>query len=200
MGRLIIVIVGLLPLFLSLGARAQEEMVKKSFVQEIGGWSGFGYGNNNKSLPEGSYQVLYTMGHIGCNPFFKRRGLFEQFQIYFEPQYNFVRVVPSDAPTKHEYEFGLNFGFKYIYPFSKRWKVFIYIGTGPHAFSATTERQAPGYLFSDNMGLGVYYFFHKRWALATTFRIRHLSNADTRQPNHGINTDNFLFGVGYHFW
>ncbi len=173
---------------------------KKPFFQEIGFWSGFGYGNNTKSIPEGSYQPYYFMGHLACAPFFKGKSVWQQFQFYFEPQYNYVRIVRSQQDYSNAHEFGLNVGVKYLYPFAQKWKVFIYVSSGPHSFSATTERQAPGYLFSDNLGMGVYYFFHPKWSACFTYRIRHLSNADTRQPNNGINTDNFLFGIGYHLW
>lgn len=200
MGRLIRFLGLTFCLLLSAFCFGQEKSVKQPFIREIGVWSGFGYGNNQKSLPEGNYNLTYSMLHIGCRPFFRGHSFLEQFQIYFEPQYNFVRISPQGAPSKQEHEFGLNFGLKYLYPFTQKLKVFVYIGTGPHAFSATTERQAPGYLFSDNMGMGLYYFLSPKWSVTTTFRIRHLSNADTRQPNHGINTDNFLFGVGYHLW
>ncbi len=173
-----------------------QENPKKQILKEIGFWPGFGYGNNRKSLPEGNYQPYYFLFHIGFQPFAKNIFLHEHFQFYLEPQYNIVNIV-SDSLTTRASEFGLNIGAKYIYPISSNIDLFMYIGTGPHSYSATTERQAPGYLFSDNVGIGTYYHFTPKLAGIFTFRIRHMSNADTRQPNHGINTDNFHLGISY---
>lgn len=176
-------------------ASAQEQP-KKQILKELGFWPGFGYGNNQKSLPEGNYQPYYFLFHVGFWPFAKNTFLHERFQFYLEPQYNYVQMV-SKTRTTNASEFGLNIGAKYIYPLCKNIDMLMYISTGPHSYSATTERQAPGYLFSDNMGIGTYYHFSEKLAGVFTFRIRHMSNADTRQPNHGINTDNFHLGISY---
>jgi len=185
-------------LLMSIGVFAQEPS-KKPLIQEIGFWPGFGYGNNTKSLPEGNYQPYFFLFHVAVKPFFKGdNNALERFQFYLEPQYNYVQLKGTNSTTK-EYEFGLNIGAKYLFPIRPEWDLFMYISAGPHAFSATTSRQAPGYLFSDNMGMGLYYHFNQKWAGIFTYRIRHLSNADTRQPNHGINTDNFHFGVSCFF-
>jgi hypothetical protein len=184
---------------LSISGFSQEKKVSKGpFFNEIGFWSGFGYGINTKNIPEGNYQPYYFIAHLACKPFFKGNSALEQFQFYLEPQYNYVRIAQAGDTHLNEHEFGLNVGVKYLYPIANKWKVFIYVSTGPHSFSATTAIQAPGYLFSDNLGMGIYHFFTPKWSAVFTYRIRHMSNADTRQPNNGINTDNFLFGIGYH--
>lgn len=191
--RLFIIILCLFPL--SLFAQNTE---KTPILKEIGFWPGFGYGNNQLSLPEGNYQPYYFLLHLALWPFSENNVLGQRFRFYAEPQYNKV-VLKTDSSTSAEHEFGLNLGVKYIYPIFKKCDIFIYISTGPHAFSATTVRQAPGYVFSDNMGIGTYYHFSDKWAGVFTFRIRHLSNADTRSPNFGINTDNFHLGLSRMF-
>ena len=187
----------LLIILFSFQSFAQEDQQKK-ILKEVGFWPGFGYGNSSKNLPEGNYQPFYFLFHIGLWPFSDNTFLKEHFQFYLEPQYNYVQLVSTSA-TVSEHEFGLNIGAKYIYPIYKQLDLFMYISTGPHSFSATTQRQAPGYLFSDNMGIGAYYHFTKKLAGVFTFRIRHMSNADTRQPNNGINTDNFHLGISRFF-
>ena len=180
---------------LSINSFSQEEP-KKQILKEVGFWPGFGYGNSHKSLPEGNYQPYYFLFHVSFWPFAKNAFLHERFQLYLEPQYNYVELV-SDSTKISGHEFGLNIGAKYIYPLFKNVDLFMCISTGPHSFSATTVKQAPGYLFSDNMGIGTYYHFSDKLAGVFTFRIRHLSNADTRQPNNGINTDNIHLGISY---
>jgi hypothetical protein len=47
------------------------------------------------------------------------------------------------------------------------------------------------------VGLALYQKLNEKFALSFMFRIRHMSNADTRQPNHGINTNNYVWGLSY---
>ena len=138
----------LISLLISLHAFPQDNP-KKQILKEVGFWPGFGYGNNQKSLPEGNYQPYYFLFHVGFSPFSNNSYLSERFQFYLEPQYNYVELV-SDSIKIKAHEFGLNIGAKYIYPLFKNVDLFMYISTGPHSFSATTIKQAPGYLFSDN--------------------------------------------------
>ena len=174
-----------------------QESVNENWLQEIGFWPGFGYGNSTRNLPEGNYQPYFFLGHVAFKPFLKGQNTaLEKFQFYMEPQFNHVQLLGKNG-IKNEFEFGLNLGVKYLFPLTKHLDLFMNIGTGLHAFSATTASQAAGFLFSDNMGMGLYHHLNNKWAVLFTYRIRHLSNADTRQPNKGINTDNFHFGLSY---
>jgi hypothetical protein len=176
-------------------ASAQSE--KAPLFSEKGGLVGAGYGVNSFSLPEGKYIPVFFMAHLGMDILKKATIPHRQrFLLFFEPQINAVVLQHSGTNGKAA-EFGVNVGLQHMLPLSRNFYVYALISSGPQFITVHTERQAHGFIFSDNMGAGTYYFFSRNLALNTGFRIRHMSNADTRMPNHGINTMNFLMGVSY---
>jgi hypothetical protein len=188
-------IVLLLLLLRTVSLSAQNE--KSPLFVEKGGLVGAGYGVNSLSLPEGKYIPVFFMAHFGID--ILKKGTIphrQKFLLFFEPQVNAV-VLQHPGPNGKAAEFGLNVGVQHMLPLSRNFYVYALISSGPQFITVHTERQAHGFIFSDNMGAGTYYFFGKNLALNTGFRIRHMSNANTRMPNHGINTVNFLMGVSY---
>jgi len=186
----------LLVLLLSCPVLAQEQTTPTIRIREKGFLLGAGYGINSFNLPQGTYVPLFLMPHISADlpRFTQRQNNKTLFTIYGEPQINPV-IIKKPEGNSLEWEFGCNFGIQYMYPLSKNIYPYINIGSGPHYISVHTYRQATGFIFSDNMGAGFYIFFSKNLALNTTFRLRHMSNANTRMPNEGINTFNFMAGI-----
>src|SRR6185437_5436119 len=181
----------LLTLLLSSSALAQEQTVPKVRIREKGFLLGAGYGIDALNLPQGKYIPLFLMPHISADlpRLTQRKNNKAIFTIYSEPQINPV-IINKPEGNSMEWEFGCNFGIQYMYPLSKNIYSYINIGSGPHYITVHTYRQATGFIFSDNMGAGLYFFFSKTLALNTTYRLRHMSNANTRMPNEGINTFN----------
>ena len=70
---------------------------------------------------------------------------------------------------------------------------------GVMAFDMNLPNQADGHIFNVGGGLGSYWFFRDRTALAGEVRYQHLSNAYTLRPNRGINDVLFLVSLS-HFW
>jgi hypothetical protein len=82
-----------------------------------------------------------------------------------------------------------------MYPFTDRLSIYIMGSVGPHYISIVTKDQANGFIFSDVIGTGLYYYLSKDSAINVGYRVRHLSNAGLAEPNGGIDTH---FGViGY---
>ncbi len=177
-------------------ANAQE---KKSIFYEKGFQLGYGYGINGLSLPEGNYQVIYLQGRFSIDltknktPIHKVIG---KAFFYFEPQFNPVLIVGKDS-TVQNLEFGLNFGFQQNFVITPKLHLFILASLGPHYFTTETTRQNRGFIFSDCMGIGMYYFMNKKVAINLNYRIRHMSNADTVMPNFGVNTNNYHIGISW---
>jgi hypothetical protein len=111
---------------------------------------------------------------------------------YLEPQFN---LVSTDRPV--DIEFGTNIGIRYYQQLSPQLYLYQMLGSGPHYITAEVERQAQGFLFSDNLAVGVYKEVNHRKSLFLNFqfRVRHISNANLKQPNGGINTLNILAGL-----
>ena len=166
----------------------KKNAASEKFFTEAAFITGFGSGD----IPEGHYQPVLLIGHFGVD--LKRyftalenhRGSLSAF---IEPQFN--TIVNPDT----DFECGIGFGIKYMYPFTDRISIYVMGSIGPHYISVITREQANGFLFSDTIGMGLYYYLARNSALNVGYRIRHLSNAALAEPNGGIDTH---FGViGY---
>ena len=184
-------------MMLSTFAISQVDLLnkKKPVFFEKGFLIGYGYGLSSTDIPEGNYRPVLLMGHFGLNPFkSKAEKIPGIISVFFEPQINPVLIKNTDH-SEWNIEFGLNVGIQHLYPLTKRISVYELISTGPHFMGAQTITQSRGFIFSDNMGTGVYIFATEKIAVNLGFRIRHISNANTMMPNHGVNTYNFYFGL-----
>ena len=94
-----------------------------------------------------------------------------------------------------DWEFGLNFGFMYQQTLFRTLKLTVALGTGPHYITLNTSRQDHGFIFSDNLELGLLYPISKSGIdFNLKVRYRHISNAGLQAPNVGI--DNLFFVMG----
>ncbi len=119
----------------------------------------------------------------------KKNDLF----VYLEPQLVWVHFSPK---AKGEFEFGANLGLEYRLHLSENSSLTAAIGSGPHFITATTKQQAKGFIFSDNFTAGM----HRRLgnsglSLDLKCRFRHISNANFKQPNKGIDSWFLLAGL-----
>jgi hypothetical protein len=71
------------------------------------------------------------------------------------------------------------------------------LSTGPHYVSDAPRRQAPGFLFSDNLIAGLNYAASKVLVLDFRFGARHISNANFKEPNGGVNNLILQFGLKF---
>ena len=169
--------------------------------QKIGFQCGFGDQNWKLGLIDLSIDVTYTY-----------EVYFFQFQYYYsllmkknwgidfllQPQFNIVRLKPADDFYKKEngFEFGLNGGFLIRHNFfNNRLGIYGMISSGPHFISAAPGRQANGFIFSDNVSLGVNYKINDKIYMDFRPGFRHVSNAGIKSPNRGINTHTFTAGL-----
>lgn len=164
--------------------------VKENFLKSISFLTGYG----GAKVKEGRYEVYhfnFQLGTDASNIFkkFKKEKGFLLF--YIEPRY------ASSINPENDYEFGLGLGIKYLKPLREKFFYFLSYSTGPHYISLKTEDQARGFLFSHNIDLGLYFYFEEKRAFYFGYRFNHMSNANFRKPNLGIN-GNFLF-LGFSF-
>jgi lipid A 3-O-deacylase len=171
--------------------KGDAKQAKQRWISEIGFISGYG----NGSIDEGNYKTLLLIAHLGAdiNRFIPalrhHRGT---LSFFLEPQFNPV-LKPSDI------EFGLGIGFQYTYPLTESISPYLLLMTGPHYISVDTTTQAEGFNFSDAVGVGVYLSLTKNIALNCGYRYRHVSNADLKLPNGGINSHIGLLGISFFF-
>ncbi|MEY3417569.1 MAG: hypothetical protein RL711_1786 [Bacteroidota bacterium] len=163
---------------------------------EHGFMVGYGYGIDTFNIFEGNYRPIFIMYRTAMySPRVKvdlNRKL--KFRIYSEYQFNPVMVYKNEHNT-WTFDCGISNGLQVLYTLKPKLQLYALIGSGLHYADVITVRQKRGWLFSDNMDAGFYYYLSDTWAINFSFRIRHMSNAQIWMPNHGINTTNFLIGM-----
>src|SRR3989304_4482082 len=115
------------------------------------------------------------------------------FSFFIETQFN-----PSHNPDEN-FEFGVTPGLQYRYPFTEKLSGYLLVSAGPHYMSLVTREQENGFIFSDTIGGGLYYFLKENFALNLGYRFRHMSNSGLAKPNDGINTNFITFGYAAFF-
>ncbi|MEN8788396.1 MAG: acyloxyacyl hydrolase [Flavobacteriaceae bacterium] len=111
-------------------------------------------------------------------------------ELLIQPQYNRTNFIYGDNEfhNSHGYEFGLNVGFLFRrYIAGESVSLYMLISTGPHYASSVPFRQSSGFMFSDNLFLGITFKLDDNIYLDLRPGIRHLSNAGFKRPNGGIN-------------
>lgn len=161
--------------------RAAGALHGNRFFTEVGLVTGFGY----STVSEGDYLPVPIIVHLGAD--LRRwfpspantRGVLTAF---LEPQVN--PVFGYDA----SFEAGASIGLKYRYPVTDTLSVYGLLSTGFLFITGDTVDQADGFNFSHAAGVGVNIHLMPGAALDLGFRVRHVSNADIRDPNCGIDT------------
>jgi lipid A 3-O-deacylase len=178
-------------------AIAAEE--KGDAIHVGGSWlteAGFIIGYGDASLDESVYRTLLIIGHLAKDitnfiPALKdHRGT---LTFFLEPQFNAILKPAGES------EFGLGIGFQYAYPVTERISPYILVVTGPHYISIDSITQADGFNFSSAIGAGIYLSLTKNVALNLGYRHRHVSNADIKKPNEGIDSEIGLMGLSFFF-
>jgi len=121
------------------------------------------------------------------------KGKKNDLLIYMEPQLVWAHFSPKD---KTEWEFGANLGLEYRLNVSAQTALTAAIGTGPHYITVETKQQVNGFIFSDNFTAGLRQKLGNSGVnLDLKCRFRHLSNANLKKPNRGIDSWFILAGV-----
>ena len=111
---------------------------------------------------------------------------------YVNPQFNFVK---ADNTKSVDIEFGVNLGIRNYMRLNSNWYFYQMIGSGPHFISARLSRQTRGFIFSNNFALGSLVRISGSHFLNLQLGFRHISNANLKLPNRGINS--YVFTIGY---
>ena len=102
----------------------------------------------------------------------------------------------SESNYKQGYELGFNVGValrKRIY--KDYLSCYALLSTGPHYISGAPARQIDGFIFSDNLFIGFDIKLVDNIYLNIRPGFRHISNAETRHPNLGVNSFALTGGI-----
>lgn len=172
---------------------AQEE--KPRSLEAIEFFTGFGWG---KLRHQGNYRLIPFMVDFDFNlkPLARKINFNPKslLQLQLEPFLSFVSSPDNNIET------GASFLLKMgLLPQTFKFQPFILGGVGLVYMTQHTRTQSTQFNFTEQAGLGLHYFFRKDTALTIEGRIRHLSNADIKRPNTGINTYFVFTGISYLF-
>ena len=155
----------------------------------IGGLVGWG----NSFSKSTDYQVFYLIADYSKSFTNPRKKDFVAW--YAEPQFNLVKAASTQEGAL-DYEYGLNLGIRNYIKINEGFYLYQMLGSGPHYISAEVVRQANGFIFSDNLAVGTFLRLNrKNLFLNFQYVQRHISNANLKAPNGGINFYNFVIGL-----
>lgn len=204
---------------------AQETNLFDNSRHRIGFVAGFGGQNLNQLLSNinetDAMKIKDHLISIGINPDdidlnveYDYEVQFFQLQYYWaflrkktwgldlliQPQYNKTtyRHIDNISDKTNGYEFGVNVGVlirKNI--FKDFLSLYAVLSTGPHYVSGTPQRQSSGFIFSDNLFVGLNVKLLKNIYLDIRPGFRHISNASLKHPNGGVN--DFVISGGFLF-
>jgi opacity protein-like surface antigen len=97
------------------------------------------------------------------------------------------------------YFIGLTPLIRYNFATGSRWVPFVEGGAGVSSTNIDGPDLTGNFQFNIQVGAGIHYFLSDRTALTVQYRWLHFSNADTRLPNNGTNTEMFEVGVSWFF-
>ncbi len=181
--------------FISGGAFPQEAAGGLGLgLQEVGFFTGYGKGDLERQktlefIPLG-VRFGFDLRPLGKKLGWEPKGLLE---LVCEPHFGY-NLQPNDTM-----EFGLAFFLKYGFPLTEKLYPFIEVGTGPYYMTWSTDSQSTQFNFDSQGGLGLLYFLGSHWVVNTSFRYRHVSNADIKKPNGGIQSLVYLIGFSYYY-
>ena len=172
-----IIIYTLVLVVLTLNSRAQTPMKSYLNQKSVGGFISAGFPYYNLEVNVGYHPIL--LGGYLHLPLYQAPRNFN-IAIDVLPQVGFVFL-----DNKTEFEVGLNIAFVFGFAIGDDNIFSVNLGTGPHYITADLERQATGYIFSDNLNFTFRHKFNTMEA-GITAGIRHISNAGFEEPNLGI--------------
>jgi hypothetical protein len=156
-----------------------------------------GYGNQKVGQfqidTEHDYEVIIIQGQYNLEISRKRTW---SLDLLLLPQFNYSKFIYSVHKEKHQgFEAGLGIGLQFRKRIVKDdLDAYLLIAVGPHYVSGVPEKQDPGFIFSDAVGMGLLAPLLNNLHLNMKMGLRHLSNAGLQPKNAGIN--NLIVSVG----
>jgi hypothetical protein len=147
-----------------------------------------GYGNQKGLNVLYDYDVVFFQVQYYYSLLKKKSWALE---VLLQPQYNATKYQNNfyGEEKLKGHEFGLNMGFLARKNIVKDFlSSYLLISAGPHYVSGTPERQAAGFIFSDNFFAGISVRVYKSIYVDIRGGFRHISNAGFKNPNKGVNS------------
>ncbi|MFO7614905.1 MAG: acyloxyacyl hydrolase [Bacteroidales bacterium] len=158
-----------------------------------------GYGDKYELVLKANYEYKVVLFQIQYGYALLKKEKWG-IDMVLQPQYNVTKYKyeSSDQDYRNGFEYGINLGVLLRMNCCRDLLSFYtIISAGPHYTKGSIKRQAPGFIFSDNLSLGSNIKLWEDIYLDVRTGFRHLSNANLNQPNIGI--DNIILSGGFHY-
>lgn len=176
----------------SLSAYAQEDLLFSGAKHRVG----FQIGRATAYQLKRTYEydaTLYQIQYFRSIASTKNLGI----DLLAQPQFNLTkyRYTSTWPSASKDIELGINIGIVLrANLFSDFLGLYAAGSIGPHYLSGAPKRQARGFIFSDNVFVGMNIKVIQNFYFDLRVGLRHISNAGLLTPNAGIN--NFIFSLG----
>jgi len=161
----------------------------------IAGGYGFGVGiggSNDGNIKKTRYTTVIPRWAVGLTDHLAKASWY---------QGNLDLLVEAPAIFQYRPQHGFAGGgtllLRYNFLRLERMVPFVEAGAGLVGTDLDLKGQSDGLNFSLQSGLGFHFFVQPRLALTAEARYHHISNADLRTPNGGINDCLFLLGASF---
>ena len=153
----------------------------------------YGKGSQLLDFKTYNYNLLTCQGTLEYYVYSK--GFFN-ISLLGLPQINKSELKQNSGDSQHSgYEIGINLGILFKIQLQNKYHLYSGFGIGPHYVTETPHIQASGFIFSDNIYLGMSCNIYKALDINFMYQFRHISNAGLKNPNLGINNTIFSWGL-----
>lgn len=182
-----------------------EEKNPTSFVKEFCLMTGYASGKLDQ---KGTYEIIpgvvrlgYNLNTIGLGFTDLLKPVFDAAHITPKGYTELVLEVFVNGVTRPDsnIETGATLLLKYAYPLTEKIYPYGIAGGGGIFLTQHTREQSTQCNFTPQIGGGFAYFLKKDFSVNLEYRVRHLSNANTKEPNEGINVRMCLVGISWYY-
>ncbi len=177
----------------------------KSFSYFTGFAKGELSGKNDYKIVPSIFRFAFDVDKLGigaadiveyvADKFFNNPDLDAKGETEFLAELFLNTIISPD----NNIEAGFDILMKYSYPVTEKVNPYLFVGGGVLYMSQQTNEQSTYYNFIPQMGAGISYDLKENLSLDVEYRYRHLSNANRRLPNDGINVNMFLVGTTWKY-
>jgi len=209
---LIIIIVILLTASISYNSYAQkadgsekDTPYYKSFSYYTGFAKGDLSGKNDYKIVPSIFRFAFDVDKLGIGAAdiveYVAEKVFNAHDINVKGETEFLAetFLNTIISPDNNIEVGFDILMKYSYPATEKINPYFFVGGGVLYMSQQTNEQSTQYNFIPQMGIGISYDLKENLSFDVEYRYRHLSNANRKLPNDGINVNMFLFGTTWKF-
>ncbi|MGE5197650.1 MAG: acyloxyacyl hydrolase [Deltaproteobacteria bacterium] len=181
-------------IFFLCGSCWAEGAVSKR-LQGIEFLTGFSHAKLNKVGNLNSIPLIVDFD-FNLKPSIQKKGFSVPGLLQFQLEPFISAIYKPDANVELGNAFVIKAG---ILPETWSFQPYVKAGLGLDYMTQHVKGQSTQFNFFEYVGAGIHYFFNRHTTFTLEARFRHLSNADIKKPNHGVNTFFALTGITYFF-